>query len=149
MENLITVRKMELGDVTSTVDIERSCFPMPWTRGTFIAELRDNRLARYYVAEIGGQVVGYGGMWLIIDEAHITNIAVYPDHRGKGVGRRIVEKLIEESKKLNIRKMSLEVRRSNIVAQSLYKKFGFVACGVRPAYYQDNGEDALIMWLEF
>lgn len=146
MKASIIVRKMELRDIDSVVDIEERCFAMPWTRGIFAAELKDNRLARYYVAEIDGQVVAYGGMWLIIDEAHIINIAVHPDHRGKGAGKGIVENLIEESSKLKMEKMSLEVRRSNLVAQGLYKKYGFVACGVRKEYYQDNREDAIIMW---
>lgn len=145
MESII-VRKMELRDVDSVVDIEKNCFPIPWTKNSFITEITKNKLARYCVAEVGGKVAAYGGMWLVIDEAHITNIAVHSKYRGKGVGKKVVEGLIEEGKKINISKMTLEVRRSNLIAQELYKKFGFIPCGVRPGYYQDNGEDAIIMW---
>lgn len=145
MESII-VRKMKLTDIDSVVDIEKSSFPIPWTRGTFIAELKMNKLARYYVVEFRGKVVGYGGVWLIMDEAHITNIAIHPEYRGKGIGKRLVEGLIEEVLKINIHRITLEVRRSNTAAQALYKKFGFVPCGIRPEYYQDNREDAIIMW---
>ncbi len=148
MESII-VRKMKLTDIDSVVDIEKSSFPIPWTRGTFIAELKMNKLARYYVVEFRGKVVGYGGVWLIMDEAHITNIAIHPEYRGKGIGKRLVEGLIEEVLKINIHRITLEVRRSNTAAQALYKKLGFVPCGVRPEYYQDNREDAIIMWKGF
>lgn len=144
--DLIIVRKMKLSDIDSVIDIERNSFPIPWTKGAFTAELRNNRLAKYCVAEVDGKVVGYGGMWLIMDEAHITNIAVHPKYRGRGIGNRLLGALVEEVSKANIYGMTLEVRRSNIRAQKLYRKFGFVPCGVRPEYYLDNGEDAIIMW---
>lgn len=137
---------MGLKDIDSAVNIEECCFPMPWTRGAFTEEIKNNKIAKYYVAEAEKKVIAYGGMWLIIDEAHITNIAVHPEYQGRGAGKKVVEKLIEESIKLNMRQMTLEVRRSNLVAIGLYKKFGFIPCGVRPGYYVDNGEDALIMW---
>ncbi len=146
MDSLIIVRNMTLKDIDYAVNIEKSCFPIPWTRGAFTEELKNNKLARYYVAEIDNGVVAYGGMWLVFDEAHITNIAVHPDYQGRGAGKRLVEKLINESTSLNIRKMTLEVRRSNLVAIELYKNYAFMPCGVRPGYYEDNGEDALIMW---
>lgn len=145
MESII-VRKMGIDDIDSVVDIEENSFSVPWTKNTFFTELTKNKLAKYCVVEVDGVVAGYGGMWLVIDEAHITNIAVHPKYRGRGVGKKIVEGLIEEGHKINISKMTLEVRRSNIVAQDLYKKYGFLLCGVRPGYYQDNDEDALIMW---
>lgn len=144
----IIVRKMKLTDINSVVDIERSSFSTPWPKSTFIAEIKMNKLARYYVVEVGGRVVGYGGLWLIMDEAHITNIAVHPEYRGKGMGKKLVEGLIEETSKIDIHRITLEVRRSNTAALALYKKFGFMPCGVRPEYYQDNGEDAIIMWRE-
>ncbi|HZJ76208.1 MAG TPA: ribosomal protein S18-alanine N-acetyltransferase [Oscillospiraceae bacterium] len=145
----IIVRKMELTDIDSVVDIERNSFPIPWTKNTFIAEIKTNKLAKYYVVEAGGRVVGYGGLWLIMDEAHITNIAIHPEYRGKGIGKKLVKGLIEETSKINIYKITLEVRRSNTAALALYRKFGFVPCGIRPEYYQDNREDAIIMWREF
>lgn len=145
MESVI-VRKMKLSDIDSVVDIEENSFAIPWTKGAFATELKRNMLAKYYVVEVDGRVVGYGGMWLIMDEAHITNIAVHPKYRGKGIGKKLVEGLIEEVLKLNIYRITLEVRRSNITAQALYKKFGFIPCGIRPEYYQDDKEDAIIMW---
>jgi len=145
MESII-VRKMEVADINSVVDIEENCFPIPWTKNTFLTELTKNKLAKYCVVEVDGVVAAYGGMWLVVDEAHITNIAVHPKYRGKGIGKKVVEGLIEEGHKINIYRMTLEVRRSNLTAQGLYKKLGFVLCGIRPGYYQDNEEDALIMW---
>jgi len=140
------VRKMKLSDIDSVIDIEKNSFPIPWTRGAFMAELKNNMLARYCVVEVNGRVVGYGGMWLIMDEAHITNIAVHPEYRGRGIGTKLIGALIAEVSGTNIYGMTLEVRRSNIRAQKLYRKFGFVPCGVRPEYYLDNREDAIIMW---
>ena len=145
----IIVRKMKLTDIDSVVDIEKNSFPIPWTKSTFMAEIKMNKLARYYVVEVDGRVVGYGGLWLIMDEAHITNIAIHPEYRGKGIGKKLVGGLIEETSKINIYKITLEVRPSNTAALALYRKFGFIPCGIRPEYYQDNREDAIIMWKEF
>jgi len=85
-------------------------------------------------------------MWLILNEAHITNIAVKEEYRGMGVGKRILESLIYYCALKNIDSMTLEVRKSNMVAQKLYRKYGFVEYGVRSNYYTDNGEDAIVMW---
>ena len=148
MESSI-VREMELSDIDSVVDIEKNSFPIPWTKGTFISELKRNKLARYYVVEVDGRVVGYAGLWLIMNEAHITNIAIHPKYRGKGMGKKLVGGLIEEILKINIYRITLEVRPSNAAALALYKKFGFVPCGIRPEYYRDNNEDAIIMWRGF
>ena len=148
MESSI-VREMELSDIDSVVDIEKNSFPIPWTKGTFISELKRNKLARYYVVEVDGRVVGYAGLWLIMNEAHITNIAIHPKYRGKGMGKKLVGELIEEILKINIYRITLEVRPSNAAALALYKKFGFVPCGIRPEYYRDNNEDAIIMWRGF
>ena len=148
MESSI-VREMELSDIDSVVDIEKNSFPIPWTKGTFISELKRNKLARYYVVEVDGRVVGYAGLWLIMNEAHITNIAIHPKYRGKGMGKKLVGGLIEEILKINIYRITLEVRPSNTAALALYKKFGFVPCGIRPEYYRDNNEDAIIMWRGF
>jgi ribosomal-protein-alanine N-acetyltransferase len=98
------------------------------------------------VAENEGEIIGYGGMWLILDEAHITNVAVRVSSRGNGVGEKLVHFLIDEASKSGARSMTLEVREGNIAARSLYEKMGFFVEGIRPKYYQDNKEDALIMW---
>ncbi len=144
----VRIRKMAKLDLDAVMDIEHRCFSVPWTREALVLEIDKNRFARYLAAELDGEVIGYGGMWLIMDEAHITNIAVHPDHRGNRYGNSIVEALIATAQKEGILRMTLEVRRSNEVAQNLYKKYGFVFCGIRPGYYQDNQEDAIIMWRE-
>ena len=145
MESFV-VRRMELTDIDAVLDIEENSFSIPWTRNSFVTEITKNKLAIYCVVEVDGEVAAYGGMWLVVDEAHITNVAVHPRYRGRGVGKKIVEGLVEEGEKMKIYRMTLEVRRSNLVAQGLYKKFGFIPCGVRSGYYHDNGEDAIIMW---
>lgn len=103
-------------------------------------------MAKYIVAVVDGNVAGYGGIWLILDEGHITNIAVDEKYRGLGLGSKLLEGLIQLCIDRNIRAMTLEVRKSNEVAKSLYKKYGFIEYGIRPNYYQDNNEDAIIMW---
>ena len=142
----IFIRDLVEDDIDELVEIEQECFPTPWSRSAFLTEIRDNKLAKYFVAELGGKVVGYGGMWLILNEGHITNIAVREDYRGLGIGNKILESLIYYCASKNIQNMTLEVRKSNIVAQNLYKKYKFVEYGLRPRYYSDNHEDALIMW---
>ncbi len=144
----LKIRRMHRKDIGAVIGIEEKCFPIPWTRGAFEQELEGNKLALYLVAVVRGQVVGYGGMWLIIDEAHITNIAIEPEFQGKGVGTKLTGALIHEACLKNIKGITLEVRQSNIIAQNLYKKMGFIPSGIRPEYYGDNGEDALIMWKE-
>ena len=142
----IRIREMRESDLDRIMEIEKSTFSTPWSRESFIMELTKNLLAKYIVAEIDDYVVGYGGIWLIIDEGHITNIAVYEKYRGLGVGSKLLEGLVNLCIDRNIRAMTLEVRRSNEVAKSLYKKYGFEEYGIRPKYYADNSEDAIIMW---
>ncbi|SHJ67486.1 ribosomal protein S18-alanine N-acetyltransferase [Paramaledivibacter caminithermalis] len=142
----ITVREMTLDDIDSVIEIENSSFLTPWTRESFEKEIRNNQLAKYLVIEYENQIVGYGGMWIIIDEAHITNIAIHKDFRNKKLGSFLVESMIEYAESLRIYRMTLEVRESNIAAQGLYMKLGFKPCGKRPKYYHDNNEDAIIMW---
>lgn len=142
----IVIRNMEENDLDDVMEIEKDAFTTPWPRESFLMEITKNQLAKYIVAEIDGVVVGYGGIWLIVDEGHITNIAVKSKYRGLGVGNALVEGLVFLCTKLDIKGMTLEVRVSNEVAKSLYKKYGFVESGIRPKYYQDDNEDALIMW---
>lgn len=131
--------------VDSLVSISKLCFHSAWDRESFENELQ-NRLARYVVAVIDNVAVGFGGMWIIIDEGHITNIGVHPEYRSIGVGDRILSSLISICREENAGSMTLEVRASNYIAQNLYKKYGFLCEGIRKAYYEDNREDALIMW---
>lgn len=142
----ITIRDMKESDLDRVMEIENQSFNPPWSREAFLLELTKNLLAKYIVAEVNGDVAGYGGIWLIIDEGHVTNIAVDEKYRNKGVGSRILEGLIQICKDRNMTAMTLEVRRSNEPAKTLYKKYGFKEYGVRKGYYQDNHEDAIIMW---
>ena len=93
-------------------------------------------------------VVGYAGMWKIQDEGHITNIAVHPEFRGVHIGKALMSQLINEARSLGVNSMTLEVRKSNIIARNLYESFGFKEAGVRKGYYADNKEDAIVMWNE-
>ncbi len=143
-----TIRLMTLQDVDDVQEIEKGCFSVPWSRAAFEQEITGNQCARYLVAELSGRVVAYAGMWLVIDEAHITNIAVHPDHRGKGYGELVTRALMQLASDTGMVWMTLEVRRSNAVAQALYHKVGFIDVGYRKRYYDDNREDALIMACE-
>jgi ribosomal-protein-alanine N-acetyltransferase len=146
LPSALNIRPMELTDVDAVVEVEKASFATPWSRMAFVAEVGDNDLACYLVAEADGQIVGYAGMWLILDEAHITNVALLPGYRGHGLGSRLMETLFEVAKLAGARRMTLEVRPSNLAAQRLYGKLGFEVRGVRPGYYTDSKEDALIMW---
>ena len=139
-------RAMTLSDVDRVYEIELESFSPPWSKDSFVRELTENKLARYFVIEINGFIVAYGGMWLIVDEAHVTNIAVAKDFRGLGMGNILVERMADMALGEGAENMTLEVRVSNERAINLYKKFGFEEYGIRPNYYIENNEDALIMW---
>jgi len=139
------IRRMRPEDLDEVMAIEEASFPTPWSRAAYRRELGDNAYAHYLVACIGEAIVGYGGMWVVLDEAHITTLAVAPAMRGRGLGSRVLGALIELAAGLGATRATLEVRRSNLVAQRLYVRHGFVVRGVRRKYYTDTGEDALIM----
>lgn len=126
--------------------VEKLSFKIPWSKEAFFDEICKNNFAIYLLAILEGMVIGYAGAWAVLDEAHITNIAVHPEFRKMGVGALLMQGLIDEARKRQISSMTLEVRKENASAQSLYRKFGFEVKGVRRGYYADNGEDALIMW---
>lgn len=142
----VTIRQMESKDINEVYEIEKESFSIPWSYEALKKEVEENLLALYIVAEIDEKVVGYLGMWKIMDEAHITNIAVKKDYRGQGIGDYLMMAIIDYCEKHNIPNITLKVRKSNQVAINLYKKHGFVDCGIRPKYYTDENEDALIMW---
>ncbi|WP_336776314.1 ribosomal protein S18-alanine N-acetyltransferase [Paenibacillus sp. MMO-58] len=144
----LVFRSMTKLDIPYIVAIEHEAFATPWTPEAFQNELTSNMFARYMVMEHDGQIIGYGGMWVIVDEAHVTNIAVRADHRGQGLGERLLTELQRTAAFFGANKMTLEVRVSNEIAQGLYRKLGFKPSGIRPAYYSDNNEDALIMWAD-
>ena len=142
----VTLEAMRLEDLPRVLEIERESFRTPWPRDAYTHELTDNRLAAYIVARDEAQLVGYAGMWVILDEAHVTTIAVDPEYRGQHIGERLLVGLLDAAIARGARWMTLEVRKSNATAQTLYKKYGFREIGVRKAYYSDNREDAIVMW---
>ena len=141
----VRVEPMRLEDVPAVHRIERASFPVPWPDFAFRQEIQTNRMAHYLVVRAGHETVAYGGLWLMVDEAHITTFAVLPEWRRRGVGGRLMLALMDVSLDLAARFMTLEVRLSNRAARELYGRFGFKPVGLRPRYYSDNGEDALIM----
>lgn len=142
----VIIRSMKERDLDRIMELERTCFTTPWSRQSFLLEITKNQLARYFVAEIDGLVVGYGGIWLILDEGHITNIAVDEKYRRLGLGKRLLEELIVLCESYEVKGMTLEVREDNQPAKELYKSYGFIESGRRPNYYQDVGKDAILMW---
>lgn len=144
----VSLRKMTLHDVDRVLHVEKRCFSTPWSRQAFVTELVQNQFAYYMVAEYDNQIIGYAGVWLIIDEGHITNIAIDPDFRGMKLGETLLRTMAAHCMANGVQRMTLEVRVSNTVAQNLYKKLNFLSVGLRKGYYTDNNEDAMIMWVD-
>jgi [ribosomal protein S18]-alanine N-acetyltransferase len=142
----IEISKACKKDIDDIASIEKLCFTVPWSKESIKEEIIANNLAIYLCAKLRGKIIGYAGFWEITDEAHITNIAVHPEFRMNNVGSKLLENLIGICKQSGIKSMTLEVRKSNLAALGLYKKFGFNSMGTRKAYYSDNKEDAIIMW---
>ncbi|GBC91992.1 Ribosomal-protein-alanine acetyltransferase [bacterium HR15] len=142
----ITIEPMREEHLPEVMQIERRVFQPGWSEEAFRRDLR-NSAAFYLVLRVDGKIVGYAGGWFVVDEIHITNIAIVPEYREQGLGRRLLHRLLSIARERGMRRATLEVRIGNIPAQNLYKKFGFRPVGVRKRYY-DDGEDALIMWLE-
>ena len=141
------LRHADANDVDRIAEMEKVCFPEePWSREMVAAEFSGLNPTRYYAAEEDGEIVAYAGIWVIPPEGYITNVAVLPEYRRKGIASAVLRKMIEESLAEGVTDITLEVRVSNVPAIALYKSFGFEEAGIRPKYYQDN-EDALIMWL--
>ena len=141
----IRVDPMTLDDIPDVHEIERASFPIPWPIYAFRQELETNRMARYLVVRVGEETVAYAGIWLMVDEAHVTTFAVLPDWRRRGIGARLMLAVLRLAIEMRASVATLEVRLGNLGARSLYQRFGFRPVGVRPRYYSDNGEDALIM----
>jgi ribosomal-protein-alanine N-acetyltransferase len=139
---------MTAADLPAVQLIERASFTTPWPPQAYRQELEANRLAAYLVGTIGDEVVAYGGVWLMVDEAHVTTFAVHPRYRRRRIGERLLLALMDLSLDRHAREATLEVRLSNLGARRLYEKYGFRPVGIRPRYYSDNQEDALIMTTE-
>ncbi len=138
---------MRQEDVPAVMVIERECFTVPWRESAYITEL-SNRSAYYITAWIGDEIVGYGGMWVIMDEAHITTLGVAKNCRGHKIGEQVLIAMLEEAMRHKARRATLEVRESNAVAQNLYRKYGFQPAAIRRGYYTDNHENAIVMWVD-
>ena len=144
---MITYRLMTLEDAKEVHHIEEAVFATPWTLEAFELEMTKNTQATYIVAEKEGQLIGFCGMWIVLDESQITNVAVMPEGRGQGIGEQLMREALRIAEERGCVVMSLEVRVTNDVAQNLYRKLGFQAGGIRKKYYTDNQEDALVMWV--
>jgi ribosomal-protein-alanine N-acetyltransferase len=143
----IRIAPMVIDDLARVREIEQEAFASPWPRDAYRAEIEENQVACYLVArDETGVLVGFAGMWVIFDEAHVTTIAVDRQRRGERIGERLLLALIEHALGRGARWMTLEVRPSNAVALALYRKFGFRDVALRKRYYSDNGEDAIVMW---
>ena len=145
------VRFMEEDDILQVCDIEKQSFSSPWSEFAFKSELQDNKLASScvtYPLNEESKVVGYGGLWVILDEAHITNIAITPEFRGQKIGEFLLSNMMDIARTKGAQRITLEVRVSNFIAQKLYERLGFASAGLRKGYYTDNHEDAVIMWCD-
>ncbi|MCY7913689.1 ribosomal protein S18-alanine N-acetyltransferase [Bacillus haynesii] len=147
MNTQMVIRDMNPKDLDQVFKIEKSSFSSPWKKESFHHELFHNMYAHYLVLEVDEQVVGYCGIWIVMDDAQITNIAVSPAYRGRSFGEALLKAAMKLCRMKRAVQLSLEVRVSNHIAQSLYKKLGFEPGGIRKNYYTDNGEDALLMWV--
>ena len=137
---------MRLEDIEHVSRLERRCYTLPWSSSAYVTEV-GNTSAHYVVAkDETGTLLGYAGMWVIMDELHVTTIAVDPAQRGRRIGERLLINLIEESIPRGAARATLEVREGNVAAHSLYLKYGFEDVAVRKNYYSDNNENAIIMW---
>ncbi len=146
---MISLTLLQKSDIDEILQLEHRCFPEdPWSRMSFENEL-ENPLSVFFVArdEESGRMMGYAGIWLMYDVADITNIAVHPEYRREGIGRKLLNLLVQIAKEKNMTAITLEVRAGNLAAQKLYQSAGFIHCGTRKRYYQGK-EDAMIMTLE-
>jgi [ribosomal protein S18]-alanine N-acetyltransferase len=139
--------RMRPADLDEVVAIERQSFTLPWSRGAFLYEIEQNRVARCYVMRDGAEIVGYVCLWEIGEEVHITNVAVRPDLRRQGIGRALLSAIVDDARQRGAKTVALEVRPSNREARTLYDSYGFRVVGRRKGYYYDTGEDALVMEL--
>jgi len=142
----LEIARMVADDIPVVLAIELRSFQSAWPTNAFANELRDNKLAHYFVGRLDGEIVAYGGIWVILEDSHVTTIAVHPDQRGKRLGEEMLVHLLDEAIERGASWITLEVRETNDVAQKLYRKYGFTVVSTRRGYYSDNNESALVMW---
>ena len=131
-------------DLDEVMEIEKESFSLPWSRDSYLGELKNN-FANYMVCDYAGDIAAYGGIWVVFEEAHITNVAVAGKFRGQSIGCALMEELENIARAKHAARIFLEVRPSNAAALKMYNKLDYIQTGSRKAYYTDNGEDALIM----
>jgi ribosomal-protein-alanine N-acetyltransferase len=142
----MVVTRMAAEDLPAVLRIETLSFSTAWPPNAFANEIRDNKLAHYFVGRLDDRIVAYGGIWVILEDSHVTTIAVHPDQRGLKLGEEMLLRLLDEAITLGASWITLEVRESNETAQRLYRKYGFTTVSTRRGYYSDNNENALVMW---
>lgn len=145
--NDVMIRPMELSDLDQVEEIEKKSFTTIWSKKLYRRELIENHFAHYFVIEKQNNMIGFCGIWLVLDEAQVTNIAIDPVYRGQGYGGLLFQYMLKRAIIQGAANLSLEVRKSNIQAQRLYQKFGLQPAGIRKNYYTDNNEDAIVMWV--
>lgn len=145
--SLLTYDRLRPEHLDQVVAIERASFTTPWSKNAFLYEIKYNEFAHYLTALTAKRnVAGYAGMWIVLDEAHLTNVAVHEHYRRRGLGLELMQKMIVWAVALGADRMTLEVRPSNKPARTLYANLGFEERGIRKNYYSDTGENAIIMW---
>lgn len=144
----ISFSPLKENDLEEVLAIERASFPTPWTRGMFLEDAARGDMCIFMVARLENKIIGYGGLWLVLNEAHLGNLAVHPRFRHQGIGKEILKKLIEIACSKKAALMTLEVRETNEIARALYEKMGFKLVAIRKGYYQDTKEDAFIFLKE-
>ena len=142
----LIISSMIDADIKEVLGIEQQSFSTTWPSNAFFQELHDNKLAYYYVGRVEERIVGYGGIWVILEDSHVTTIAVAPEYRGRRFGEQLLLHLLDQAIDRGASWMTLEVRESNAAAQALYRKYGFTTVSTRKGYYSDNNENALVMW---
>jgi ribosomal-protein-alanine N-acetyltransferase len=172
--NWFRIRRAQLRDKEAMHRVERACFVIPWSEDELARDATENILAVYYVAETMARfslaenaedgfpsqsgrtvatpelaLVGYAGVWVVLDEGHITNVAVDPDYRRQGIAAMLLTQLLKAACEKGARRFTLEVKSTNEAAITLYERFGFRAAGRRRGYYREDGEDAIIMWTDY
>lgn len=143
----VFIRKMEVSDLDQVLEVEHASFATPWPREIFQQELEKNNHAHYFVMIEDDKIIGYAGVWIVFEDAQITNIAILPHYRGRKLGESLFYYVMKYGIQMGMERLSLEVRVSNIIAQKMYRKFGLVPGGIRRNYYTDNNEDAIVMWV--
>lgn len=146
--NKIVIKEMKPEHIDAVMIIDRESFTTSWTKEIFMKEIAENKFAHYFIVQLADEIIGYAGMWIVNDDAQVTNIAISPEHRGKKIGEKLFYFVFQHAIRTGVKQLSLEVRASNIIAQNMYQKFGLVPGGIRKKYYTDDQEDAIVMWVD-